>query len=170
MDWEYSRSLVLSNTSADTVDGLRIYKETREHYEWYGLEELLGKELVFETEDKTYIRKFVLAAQEWIDTTGIEDVNDRASLGCGWLSSRWRESVKYYVVMFDNTFKRAGYFMVVLCDNQEEPHMEISLAEDEGFSHMMYYNEALIPILREIDIYYKEKKLLPKKDDLGWVR
>ncbi|NIR17920.1 MAG: hypothetical protein GWN86_30080 [Desulfobacterales bacterium] len=66
-DYNYTYFLTIENPEyatapgfrvIDIVDGLRIYKEKRKGYMWFGLRELFEKELVFETNDKRYIREF----------------------------------------------------------------------------------------------------------------
>lgn len=141
--------------ATDIVDGLRIYKERRKGYGWYGLRELLEKELVFETNDKDYIVEFLRAAHQWMMVGDWEDKvmdTEEASKGCG--QGHWKEQEfdRFYVVMFDNTFMRAGYFMVVLCNSQDREYINILMPDKSGFGPISYYNDSLIPILRKIHL------------------
>lgn len=162
MDWDYSYYLTVKEgeyefmtgvKSADTVDALRVYKVTRKHYEWYGLEELLEKEVVFETKEKPFIRKFILSAQKWMDVDDSSvPVEDRfpASERCRKAWSKEEESDKYYVVMFDNTFMRAGYFLLFVCENQDKEYLEILVPDTSGFGPIAYYNDSLFPIFSNL--------------------
>lgn len=138
----------------DTVDGLRIYKERSTDYEWYGLENLFKKELVFETKDKRYIKEILLAIQKWMSVGDWEDAimsTEEASEGCGRGHLKERgESDWFYVVMFDNTFKRAGYFLALPCKTQDKEYMNILVPDTSGFGPISYYNETLIPIFSKI--------------------
>lgn len=162
LDYNYSHYLTVKDNeyksttrskSVETVDAIRIYKEKSKRYEWYGLRELFKKELVFETKDRRYIREFVLAAQKWMDigdsSIPVED-RFKASEGCGWAYYKEREFDWFYVVMFDNTFKRAGYFITNFCKSQDKEYMQILVSDTSGFGPIHYYNESLISIFRAI--------------------
>lgn len=145
LDYNYSHYLTVKDVEyastpgfkiTDTVDGLRIYKERSKGYEWYGLKNLFKKELVFETNDRRYIREFVLAAQKRIEVGDWEDSvmdTDEASQGCGRGHWKEREFDWFYVVMFDNTFMRAGYFLTIACKSQDKEYMKILVADRSGF-------------------------------------
>ena len=60
------------------------------------------------------------------------------------------ESDWFYVVMFDNTFKRAGYFLALPCKTQDKEYMNILVPDTSGFGPISYYNETLIPIFSKI--------------------
>lgn len=148
LDHKFSRHLTImapeykkmtGSEISGTVDALSIYKVTSKSYQWYGLGELFKKELVFETKDKHYINGFILAAQE---RTDIDDSN-----GC-WADIKKRESDKFYVVMLDNTIKRAGYFLATFCKSQGKEYGMILVPDSSGFGPIVYHNESLIPIFR----------------------
>lgn len=150
LDLQYSRYLTvmaseyekMSGTkSANTVDALRIYKITDKGYKWYNLKELFTKNLVFETKDKQFIRNFVLTAQE--------DVRDLNSCNRVY---RNLEFDQFYVVMFDNTFMRTGYFLFTVCHSRGKEYGEILVPDESGFGPIGYYNESLISILKTINI------------------
>ncbi|NIR17919.1 MAG: hypothetical protein GWN86_30075 [Desulfobacterales bacterium] len=73
-----------------------------------------------------------------------------ASKGCGQGHWKSQEFDRYYVVMFDNTFMRAGYFMVVLCKTQDMEYVNILMPDTSGFGPISYYNKELVPIFSEI--------------------
>ncbi len=135
----------------DTVDGLRIYKERSIDYEWYGLKNLFKKELVFETTDRRYIKEILLAKQKWMVVGDWEDAimtTEEASEGCG--RRQERELDWFYVVMFDNTFMRAGYFLTTFCKSRDKEYMNILVIDSSGFGPISYYNESLIPIFSKL--------------------
>lgn len=165
LDYNYSRYLTVKaneyasihgTESYATVDGLRIYKERSKDYEWYGLESLFKKELVFEAKDKDYIRKFILAAHNRLVVGDWEDSvmdTEEASKGCGRSNSKGQELDWFYVVMFDNTFMRAGYFLMIACKSPDKEYMNILVSDTSGFGPIAYYNESLLPIFRAINSY-----------------
>jgi hypothetical protein len=164
LDYNYSLYLTVDDSgyehmtgskSADTADALRIYKVRSKRYEWYGLKELFKKELVFETKDRRYIREFVLAAQKRMEVGDSSvPVEDRfpASDGCEWGHLKEREFDWFYVIMFDNTFKRAGYFLTHACKSQDKEYMQILVPDTSGFGPISYYNESLVPIFMAIHL------------------
>jgi hypothetical protein len=159
MDWDYSYYLtgyksVAGTESDDIVDALRIYKVTRKGYEWYGLEVLFKKELAFETRDKRYIREFVLAVEKWMDA-GYYGAPFDASEGCRRTHSEEQESDKFYVVMFDNTFMRAGYFLMLACKSQDKEYLKILVPDASGFGPMVHYNESLVPLFNKLSLIAK---------------
>lgn len=148
LDLKYSRYLTVmgpeyermtGTKSADTVDAIRIYKITDKRYQWYSIRELFKKDLVFETKDKLYIKQIVMAAQE--------DIKDLQ--GCNRVYKN-QEFDQFYVVMFDNTFMRIGYFLLTVCSVQGKEYREIRVPDESGFGPIVYHNESLISILKTI--------------------
>lgn len=162
LDFKYSLYLTVDDSgyehmteskSSDTVDALRIYKVRSKRYGWYELGELFKKELVFETKDRRYVREFVLAAQKRMEVGDWEDSvmdTEEASEGCGWAYYKEREFDWFYVVMFDNTFMRAGYFAALVCKSRDKEYINVLVPDTSGFGPVSYYNEFLVPVFRAL--------------------
>ena len=111
LDAEYSMYLTIMATnyktmtgsnSSDTVDAIRIYRIRQKHSDMYDLSKLFTKELVFETKDKQFIKRFILAAQDEI--MHVENC------------FRSQDQETFHIAAFDNTFMRAGYFLFNVCN------------------------------------------------------
>jgi hypothetical protein len=152
----YLQDLLISKTTgADTVDDLRVYKVRRKHFKWYSLEELSTKEVVSDTKDRRRIEEFVSAANEWMDVGDSEvPFEDRfpASKGCSNAFSREVESDKFYVAMYDKTLMRADYFITAVCEYQGKEYLRIMVPAYDMGGSIVYYNEALLPVFRELGI------------------
>ncbi len=146
-DTKYTRYLTVmapeyeemtGSRSADTVDTLRIYKIKSKHYRWYNLSELSRKSLVYETNDKINIRKFVYAAQEFtknVKSIKNDTINDNID--------------KYHVVLFDNASMQYGYFIFTRKSNVQE-YAEILIPDESGCGPMFYYNKCIISVLKDV--------------------
>jgi hypothetical protein len=85
--------------------------------------------------------------------TGDRDTPDEdrfpASEGCRGAFSKTPDKDVYYVVMFDNTFKRAGYFLAAYCKDQGKEYMGIMIPGTEGEDPVVYNNETLPRVLED---------------------
>jgi len=66
-----------------------------------------------------------------------------------------KDAESFHIIALDNTFMRAGYFLVNLCNVNGIKYVIIHPLQKGGGSSI-YYNKALIPILED------ELHLLPK--------
>lgn len=118
--------------SAETVEALQIYRYTDRLTPRYNLSWIFDQELVFETEDKEFINRFFMAAQKRIES----------------ICPRWSEE-KHYVVALDNTYMRAGVFILHTC---EIDGITSGIIEYYSISNSIYRNSALIEIFKEINL------------------
>lgn len=151
LDSEYSMFLTIMAPNykamtysdiSDTVDAIRIYRINQKHDDMYSLSELFTKELVFETKDKKFIRKIILAAQDEIMHADCIRIQDQET---------------YHVIAFDNTFMRAGYFIINICKGNGNEYGIVRPLQKRGGSSI-YYNKSLIQIFKE-ELYIMKKKV-----------
>lgn len=116
-----------------TVDGLRIYKISQKKIKLVSLSELIEREFVYETTEKEFIKKFIDATHEEIESTKHECVqlNDDT----------------YHVIVIDNTFMRLGYFIFKHCKDGDEEYVRIYPYYNHEIS-IHYYSKKLLPIFK----------------------
>jgi len=125
------------NDIADTADAMRIYKTQKTDREMFSLPHLLNEDPIYESKDKQLIRGFISAAQETIMNAP----------NC----FEHRDPVVFHVVIFDNTFMRAGYFLVIKCTSDNEKFGMISpLMKGGGGS--IYYSRSIITVLEKLNL------------------
>lgn len=125
------------NDIADTADAMRIYKTRRTSREMFSLSHLLNEDPIYESKDKQLIKGFISAAQETIMNAP----------NC----FEHRDPDTFHVVVFDNTFMRAGYFLVIKCTANNEKFGIISpLMKGGGGS--IYYSRSIITFLEKLNI------------------
>jgi len=121
----------------ETVDALRVYKvENPRHLDMYDLPILFDKDMVFETENKNIIKRFLLSAQKQISPhENCYDPNENR--------------IVYHILAFDNTFMRVGYFIFVVdCASKGEAYGVIHPLQKDIYTHK-YYNKSLLSTFKE---------------------
>ena len=118
--------------SASTVDGMLIYKIPNKRDRFFSLEELFERDILYESRDKEFIRKFLEAAQD--------GVNPMTTEAC---QIDWNEAA-FHVILLDNTFMRAGYFLFRTCKNAD--YGTVFTMRDTS-----YRTKSLLPLIRAID-------------------
>lgn len=155
MDPEYSFMLTANpkgydhissghGTLLDTVDAVRIYriKGRRADRLMTTMAKLFRRELVFETKEKEFIERFIEATQAFS-----EDVP---------ICMRQYDNEALHVVALDNTFMRAGYFVLTACEKGANDYFRI---QPLHVSDSVYSNRALYRLLKEeLHIEIEKKK------------
>lgn len=136
LDAEYSEQLTIdAGTSgsllAKTVDVIRVYRTFQKHDDMFSLSELFKNDLVFESTDKQFIHRFVLAAQQII-----------MHIDC----KKNKDNEYYHVILLDNKQMRAGYFLFIRCEGGQYAIVR-SLQKNGGSS--IFYNSSLLQIFKE---------------------
>ena len=126
----------MGNDIGDTADAMRIYKTKGTENRKFDLSYLLTEDFIYETKDKTLIKEFISTAQETI-------INIPKC-------SEHRDRETFHLLVFDNTFMRAGYFLVIKCTVDNEKFGIISPLQKGGGS--IYYSRSVITILEKINI------------------
>ena len=85
---------------------------------------------------------------DWGKDTVME--TEEASDGCGRRHLKERKIDWHYVIMFDNTFMRVGYFLTIPCKSQDREYMNILVHDSSGFGSVSYYNEPMIPFIKPL--------------------
>lgn len=135
LDADYSEQLTIDSgitgsIQANTVDVIRIYRTFQKHDDMFSLHELFKKDLVFESADKQFIKKFILAAQQII-----------MHIDC----NRNKDGEYFHVVFLDNKQMRAGYFLFIRCESDQYAIVR-SLQKSGGAN--IYYNSSLLQIFK----------------------
>lgn len=143
LDAEYSEQLTIDagisgSLIAKTVDVIRVYRTFQKHDDMFSLSELFKKDLVFESTDKQFIQRFVLAAQQII-----------MHIDC----KKNKDNEYYHVILLDNKQMRAGYFLFIRCESGQYAIVRSLQKSGEA---SIYYNSSLLQIFKE------ELKLIPK--------
>ncbi|MSP36902.1 MAG: hypothetical protein EXR70_00245 [Deltaproteobacteria bacterium] len=144
MAWDYK--MIAGHGSANTVDGMLIYKIGDKipngANRIFSLEELFERDILYESRDKEFIRKFLEAAQDEVKPTPTE--------AC---QIDWNEA-SLHVILLDNTFMRAGYFIFRTCKNADN-----GTVFTMRFTH--YRTKSLVPLIRAIDPVLHHDPQLP---------
>jgi hypothetical protein len=135
---------ITGHGSASTVDGMLIYKIANKvppaANRFFSLEELFERDILYESRDKEFIRKFLEAAQD--------DVKPIPTEAC---QIDWSEAA-FHVILLDNTFMRAGYFLFRPCKNADYGTV-FSMRDTSNRT------KALLPLIRAIDpVLHHDKK------------
>jgi len=135
---------ITGHGSASTVDGMLIYKIgdkiPNKANRIFSLEELFERDILYESRDKEFIRKFLEAAQDHLKPIPTE--------AC---QIDWNEAA-YHVILLDNTFMRAGYFLFRTCKNAD--FGTVFTMRDTS-----YRTKSLLPLIRAIDpVLHHDKK------------
>jgi hypothetical protein len=116
---------------AKTVDAIRIYRTFQKHDDIFGLDDLFKKDLVFESKDKQFVERIVIAAQQTI-----------MHLDC----ERNPAGEHFHVVLLDNKEMRAGYFLLIRCEGGQ---YAIIRSLQKGGGSSIYYNSSLLQLLNK---------------------
>lgn len=115
LDASYSEFLTISasnykamtgNDIGGSADAMRIYKTSGTGRKMFSLSHLLNEDPIYESNDKQFIEEFISSAQETI----------MHAPNC----FEHRERDSFHILVFDNTFMRAGYFLVIKCTADNE--------------------------------------------------
>jgi hypothetical protein len=144
LDPEYSEYLTIKavdykemtgHSSASSVDALRIYRISGSGNDMFSLDELFKRDFLFETRDKEFITNFLIATQDQTTPTGVcQNIPSGDTL---------------HVVLFDNTFMRAGYFLFKKCKAAETEY-GVVLSLQKGGGSNIYYTRSLVQRLTSI--------------------
>jgi hypothetical protein len=135
--------LMTGYSSASTVDGLRIYKIANPRPDMFKLDDLLKRDFRYESRDKELIRKFLEAAQDRIGSMGgcKEDPNEAS----------------YHVILNDNTFMRAAYFVLTICKSSDGEYGLVYLPDGAQYS-----TSSLLRLMRSIDpVLHRDPQVSP---------
>lgn len=125
------------NDIADTTDAMRIYKTSGTGRKMFSLSHVLNEDPIYESKDKQLIKGFISAAQETIMSVP----------NC----FEHRDRDTFHILVFDNTFMRAGYFLVIKCTADNERFGIISPLQ-KGGGGSIYYSRSVITILEKLNI------------------
>lgn len=148
IDYDYSFALASSNAIEDEVDTLRIYRTSGKRKALrpkYIKHKLFGQELVFETKDRGFIRRFISAIQE--DIMRVDN--------CRAVRGENGKGEVFHVVALHEKSMRAGYLFLDRCrtDTGEE-----YIICETIYSSGLFYNKPLLGILREELHLIKDKQ------------
>ncbi len=135
---------IMGHGSASTVDGMRIYKISNQRNKMFSLDELFERDFLYESRDKEYIRKFLEAAQ------------DNAMRSPGDCQFDPNEA-RLHVILLDNTFMRAGYFLFRTCKIADSEYGVVKTLRGG-----VYLTKSLLPLIRAIDpVLHRDPQLPP---------
>jgi hypothetical protein len=128
--------------SASMVDGMLIYKISNERTNMFSLDDLFKRESRFDSRDKEFIRSFLEAAQAKVFRPSGECKSDP-------------NEATLHVILLDNTFMRAGYFLFMTCKTADSEYGVVQTLRGPS-----YYTKSLLPMIRSIDpVLYHDPQL-----------